>query len=100
MIIALAEKDYCRLYKVQQHLMLARFYVIKAKNCVDFTTLKLKHNKGLLNTFSLLIIDLVTLKPALIVDLNTLKLNQLIALVVDLSTLKLKQLVVALSISA
>jgi hypothetical protein len=42
---------------------------------VDLTTPKPRHNQGLLNTSNPPIIDLVTPKPALVVDLSTPKLE-------------------------
>jgi hypothetical protein len=53
---------------------------------VDLTTPKPRGDQGLLNIFSPSIIDLVTPKPALVVDFSTPELAQLVALVVDLST--------------
>jgi hypothetical protein len=58
------------------------------------------HNDGSLNVFTPPIIDLVTPKPVLVVDLSTPELGQLVALVVDLSTPELEQLVLALSVLA
>ena len=56
---------------------------------VNLTTLKPRRDQGLLNISSPPIIDLVMLELALVVDLSTLELDQLVALVVDLSTLEL-----------
>ena len=113
MIITLAEKDYCPLYKAWQHLMQTRFHDQKTENrimarpascskfeLVDLTTPEPRHDQGLSNISSPPIIDLVTPKPVLVVDLSTPKLGQLVALVVDLSTPELEQLVLALSVSA
>ena len=53
---------------------------------VDLTTPEPRRDQGLSNISNPPIIDLVTLEPALVVDLSTPEPDQLVALVVDLST--------------
>jgi len=66
MIISLAEKDRCPLYKAWQHLMQTRFHEL-----VDLTTPEPRRDQGSSNISSPPIIDLVTPEPALVVDLST-----------------------------
>jgi protein-tyrosine phosphatase len=67
---------------------------------IDLTTPEPRREQDSSNISSPPIIDLVTPEPALVVDLSTPKLDQLVAPVVDLSTPKLDQLVAALSMLA
>jgi hypothetical protein len=113
MIIALAEKDRCPLYKAWQHLMQTRFHDQKTENrimarpascskfeLVDLSTPEPRRDQGLSNISSPPIIDLVTPEPVLVVDLSPPEPGQLMAPVVDLSTPEPEQLVPALSVSA
>jgi hypothetical protein len=93
MIIALAEKDNCRLYKAWQYLMRTRFHVIEAENRVDLTTLEPRRDEGMSNISCPPIIDLVTPETVPVVDLSTPETDQLIPPVVDLSTPEPDQLV-------
>jgi hypothetical protein len=53
---------------------------------VNLTTPEPMHNNGLPNVSTPSIIDLVTPKPVLVIDLSTPEPGQLVALVVNLST--------------
>jgi hypothetical protein len=88
MIVTLAEKDRCPLYKTWQHLIQTHFHEL-----VDLTMSEPRHDQGLLNISSPPIIDLVTPEPALVVDLSTPEPDQLVASVINLSTSERDQLV-------
>ena len=94
-IIALAKKVRCALYKAWQHLMQTRFDVLGAENriamemaslasrsnleFVDLTTPESRRDEGLSSTSSPPIIDLVTPEPVPVVDLSTPEPDQLVA---------------------
>jgi len=93
MIIALAKKDHCPLYKAWQHLMRTRFEVLEAGSAsrskfelVDLTMPEPRRDEGSSIISRPPIIDLVTPEPVPVVDLSTPEPDQLVAPVVDLST--------------
>jgi hypothetical protein len=82
-------------------LLLEKHQALRSKfELIDLITPKPRHDEGSSIISCPLIIDLVTPKPVLVVNLSTPEPDQLVAPVVDLSTPELEQLVLTLSVSA